>query len=76
MFLRASARDAIIAGHLVSLSEEESAECDTTDSDCNGGWTEGGCECFERRGVHDFSLFHPVQTEPQGGDCGYGMPTQ
>ena len=41
-FSKAGAWEATITGHLVSLSEEESADCDTADSDCNGGWTEGG----------------------------------
>ena len=61
MFLRAGARDAIITGHLVSLSEEESADCDTTDSDGNGGWTEGACECLSAVLCMTNSFFIPYR---------------
>ena len=61
VFLRAGARDATITGHLVSLSKEESADSDTTDSDCNGGWTEGACECLSAVVCMTNSLFIPYR---------------
>merc|ERR1712012_906820 len=63
---------ALSTGNLVSLSEQQFVDCDTTDSGCNGGWMDNAFSFAKKNSTCTEGSYPYTATD---GTCNFGLPS-